>query len=271
MPHLDNPAGRLHALLAELTYQQNGLNTVVAGWAGALDVAESDVILHIGSVANLVPQIVDAVGRLEDEALIAPVARLRGTWSRAIFPLDHQFNGELRAVLPGEEALESLALVSASLHLLAPEGTVPGGPERANLGNQLRDLVEEISRSDDLPDELKQVLVSRLLDVDTAIAHIRVGGPASVQRAMEAVMGTVMFTAAEKRASQTSTMQKLWVALGVIWVAFSAGPKIQDSIEAWPKIVHEISSGQVVPADKDQPDQVEGVVDAGAPTREPPN
>jgi hypothetical protein len=35
-----------------------------------------------------------------------------------------RFNGQLGAVLPGDEALESLALVSAQLHLLAPEGLV---------------------------------------------------------------------------------------------------------------------------------------------------
>jgi hypothetical protein len=29
-------------------------------------------------------------------------------------------------------------------------------------------------------------------------------------------------------------------------VAFSAAPTIQESIEAWPKIVHEVSSGQIV-------------------------
>ncbi len=245
MPHYDNPAGRLHELLRQLS-EQNGRASLLVGWAAVLGVAEEDVILHIGGVADLVRQIQEAVDRVDEEALSAPVARLRDTWARPIFPPDHPFNGELRVVLPGDEPLQSLGLVSAQLHLLAPEGKVPDGDKLDELKQQIRDLVDEVGQSDELPDDLKHAIALRLMDVEKAIDHVHVGGPDAVRRAMEAVVGTVILTADSEKTAQSSAMQKLWVTLGVLWVAFNAGPKIQNNIEAWPKIVHEITSGQIV-------------------------
>lgn len=244
MPHYDNPAGRLHELLRQLS-EQSGRGTLVAGWAEVLGVSEQDVVLHIGGVADLVRQIQEAVDRADDEVLRAPVARLRNTWARPIFPPDHPFNGELGAVLPGAEALESLGLVSAQLHLVAPEGEVPDGDKLDELKEQLRDLVEEVRQSDELPGDLKDAIAERLTDVEKAIEHVHVGGPDAVRRAMQVVVGTVAFTADPTKVARISAMQKLWATLGILWVAFNAGPKIQDSIEAWPKIVHEITSGQI--------------------------
>jgi len=210
------------------------------------------VILHIGSVADLVRQIQETVDRVGEEALRAPVVRLRATWAKPIFPPDHPFNRELAAVLLGDEPLQSLALVSAQLHLLAPEGEVPDDDKLNELQEQVSNLIDEVRHSDELPDDLRRAIASRLMQVREAVEHVHVGGPDAVRRAVEAVTGTVV-AKADPHTSRTSTVQKVWVTLGVVWVAFSAGPKIQDSLEAWPKIVQELSSGQIV-GQADNPD-----------------
>lgn len=246
MPHYDNPAGRLHELLTQLSEQNDDRESLVVAWAGVLSVPQGDLILHIGGVADLVRQIQEAVDRVGDEILRAPVRRLRETWARPIFPTDHAFNAELRAVLPGPESLESLGLVSAQLHLLAPEGKVPDGDELNELQQQVRDLIDEVRQSSELPDYVKDAIASRLMGVDKAIEHVHIGGPDAVRRAMEAVLGTVILADEPAKTAKTSAVQKVWVTIGVIWIAFNAGPKIQASIEAWPKIVHEVTSGEIL-------------------------
>lgn len=245
MPYYDNPAGRLHELLRRL-HEQNTRESLLKGWAAVLSVPEADVILHIGDVANLVRQIQEAVDAADEEVLHAPVRRLRDTWARPIFPPDQPFNGELRHVLPGDQSLESLGLVSAQLHLIASEGNVPDRDKLDELKHQVRDLIDEIHQTDEFSDDLKRVIASRLMDVEKAIGLVHVGGPNAVQSAMEAVVGTVLFRADPGKTGRAPAMQKLWATLGVLWVAFNAGPKIQDSIEAWPKIAYAITSGKAV-------------------------
>jgi hypothetical protein len=241
--YYDNPAGRLHALLIRLIDQPpNG--AILGAWANVLEVDRQDVVLHIGGVADLVRQIQAAVDELDDEVLSAPVARLRGAWAKPIFPSEHAFNTALGKVLPSTEALESLALVAAQLHLRAPEGKVPDDEALANLKKQVRDLVDAVREADDLSDDVKQAIVGRLIDVEKAMEHVHVGGPDAVRRAMEAVMGAMARTA-NPMTARSASLQKLWVTLGVLWVAFSAAPTTQASLETWPTIVHEITSGQI--------------------------
>lgn len=244
MPLYDNPAGRLHELLRKLSEQSTN-NGLGVSWGHVLGVPANEVQFHISDVAGLVPQIEDAVDRLDDDDLRAPVRRLRNIWMRAILPSDQAFNGQLGPVLPPREALESLALVSKQLHLLASEGNVPEEDRLEQLREQLLALVDEVRQSADLAENLRQAIVARLMDLAKAIEHVHVGGPDAVRLAMEAVAGTVMLSTDPLGASKTTAVKKMWATLGVVWVAFSASPAIHASIEAWPKIVREISSGQL--------------------------
>jgi hypothetical protein len=244
----DNPAGRLHALLIQIEKQDPNAS-ILSAWSKVLGVAKQDVVLHIGEVADLVRQIQEAVNEIGEDFLTAPVARYRADWAKPIFAPEHPFNAALQKVRPGGGSLESLHSVAAHLHTLAPEGKVPDADERDDLQEKVRDLVDAIREADDLPDDVKHAVVERLLDVDRAITHIKVGGPEAVSRALEAVMGTMARTAANPMTARSASIQKLWATLAVIWVSFNAGPKIQDSIEAWSTIVHETTSGQIEHAD----------------------
>jgi hypothetical protein len=242
VPYYDNPAGRLHDLLSRLA-QQPPKNSVLNGWAGVLGVDPEDVVVHLGRVADLVRQTQEAVDRAGEAALLPPVQRYRNAWARPIFPQDHAFSGVLEKVLPDEAALEALGLVSAQLHSIAPEGLVPDEDELNRLKSQIRDLIDAVQEADDVPDELKHLIVSRLRAVEEAVEHLDVGGPNAIRHATEAVMGSVLFTQ-DVGLAKSPTIKKVWTTLLIVWTVFSAGPTIQTSIEAWQDMVPSLSAAE---------------------------
>lgn len=249
MAYYDNPAGRLHELLRRLG-EQNPKDSVLSGWAAVLGVEPGEAIFLIGPMLDLVRQIEEAVERTGEEVLRGPVARLRATWARPMLAPDHEYNGALVHVLPGEESLQTLGLVSAQLHVLAPEGDVPDGDQLGELKHQVRELVDTVRGSDELPGEVKQVIAGRLIDVEKAIEHIHVGGPDAVRRAMEAVMGAVVHSATtDVSTARSRSMLNVFATIAAIYAVFTAGDEIQKNLEAWPKIVQEITTGEVMDAD----------------------
>lgn len=209
---------------------------MLAGWAAVLRVEQEDVVVHLGRVADLVRQIQDAVDHAGEEALLPPVQRYRDSWARPIFPQNQAFNATLEKVLPGKDALEALDLISAQLHSIAPQGVIPEEDELALLKSQLRELIQGVQTADDVPEEVKRLILSRLRAVEDAVEHLDVGGPNAVRHAMEAVMGSVVFTQ-DVGVAKAPTIQKLWAMLLILWTAFSAGPTIQASIEAWQEML----------------------------------
>lgn len=209
---------------------------MLAGWAAVLRVEPEDVVVYLGQVADLVRQTQDAVERAGEEALLPPVQRYRDSWTRPIFPQDRAFDDTLRTVLPDPAALEALDLVSAQLHSIAPEGVMPDEDELERLKSQLRELIEGVRVAEDVPDEVKHLVISRLRAVEGALEHLDVGGPGAVRHATEAVMGSVVFSRENVRLAGSPTIQKIWATLLIVWTAFSAGPTIQASIEAWQKM-----------------------------------
>jgi hypothetical protein len=263
--YYDNPAGRLHELLRQFG-EQNPDGSVLAGWAAVLDVDEEEAILHIGPVLDLVRQIDEAVERTGEETLRDPVARLRATWARPMLAPDQQYNGKLGQVRLGKEPLQTLGLVSGQLHLLASEGEVPDSDRLNELKQQVRELVAAVRGSDDLPGEVKQAIAGRLIDVEKAIEHIHIRGPDGARIAMEAVMGAVVHSATTDPSTvRNPAMHKVMATIAAMCVVFTAGDPIQKNIEAWPKIVHEITTGEVVNADPNKNDAASD--DKGKPSR----
>jgi hypothetical protein len=247
MPYYDNPAGRLHDLLARLA-EQPQTGSVVGAWAGVLEVDEADIAVHLGRVAELVRQIQEAVDQADEPALLAPVQRFRAVWTRPIFPEDQPFSAQLSKVLPDATAMEALNLVSAQLHSIAAEGKVPSEDELAQLKSELRDLIDNVEAADDIPPDLKHLFISRLRSVEQAIEHLKVGGPNAIRHAMEAVIGSVVYAEDPAAVAKSQTFKNVMATLLIIWSVFSAGPDIQQSIEAWRDIVPVLSAGPEQPS-----------------------
>jgi hypothetical protein len=243
MAYYDNPAGRLHDLLARLRESPES-NSVISAWADVLGVEQDKVVVHLGPVADLVRLIQNAADRSGEQALLAPVGRYRTAWARPIFPVDQAFDAPLRKVLPDGAAMEALDTVSALLHATAPDGVVPGEEELEARKAELRNLIDEVEVATEIPDELKHLLIDRLRDVEQAIEHLNVGGPGAVKRAMEAAMGS-LFTMPQtgQAAAKSPTVRKMVTTLWVIWAIFSAGQAVHQSIEGWAETVQMVTAG----------------------------
>jgi len=183
--------------------------------------------------------------------LIAPVLRYRAAWARPIFPKDQPFSGKLEKVLPDEAAMEALDLLSAQLHSTAPEGSVPDEEELDRLKSEVRNLIDGVEAADDIPPEVKHLLISRLRAVEEAMTHLNVGGPRAIRHAMEAVIGSVIYTEDPGSVAKSQTFKKVASTLLVIWSVFSAGPAIEHSLEAWQHIPALVSGTHQPPQEAD--------------------
>ena len=253
MPYYDNPAGRLHGLLIKLA-EQPGNGSLLDAWAAVLDIAAEDIAVHLGEVAVLVRETQEAVNNAGEAALLPMVSRFRDAWAQPIFPQSHAFSDRLDRVLPDQNSLDTLGVVSAHLHAIAPEGSVPSDSELGRRKEELRSLIDEVGAATDIPHELKHLLIVRLRGVEEAIDHLNVGGPGAVQRAMEAVMGSV-FTNPEARraAAKSPTVKTMFTTLWVIWAIFSAGQPVHDSIEGWGDTIQMLSPGPEEPSQESAP------------------
>lgn len=132
--------------------------------------------------------------------------------------------------------------MSEHLHLIASEGEVPDDGDLENLKAELRDVIDGVQDADDIPDEIRHLIISRLRGVEEAIDHLAVGGPKAVQRAIEAVMGSVAFTQ-DRKVWESPAVRKIWVTLRVAWVLFAAGATAHAAIDGWTDMVPLLNAG----------------------------
>jgi hypothetical protein len=252
MAQYDNPAGRLHQLLSHLVAGPN--TSVVDAWAKVLDVPPGEVRLRLGEVARLVEHVDVAAQASGRGALVAAVARHRGTWMNAILPEGQALGSSVASVKPDAESLEALDLVSEVLHEAAPEGSIPDAEARQDLVAQVARVREDIVEAEDLPDGVKHLLITRLSHMQQALEQVAVGGPDSVRLASEALAGAIVLQ--EPGTFRSSTMKRVAAVVGAVWIAFSAGPTIQNSLEAWSDLFRgELAAG---PQQEREPTDEEG-------------
>lgn len=229
VPHLDNPAGRLHELLTQLC--ANPQQQLLHQWGQVLEVSLEDVPLHLGDVGALVREIDAIANSLDVRPISAALRRYRPEWSRPIFPTDVKFTDQVARVAPSAAGLEALDLLAEQLHMLAPEGQIPDESRLEELRAAIVALIEDVRATEDFSADIRHLIEDRLRSILHAIDHVAVGGPEAVRLATEALLGGVGVRALQ--ATQSPTWGKMLATLGAVWIAFSAGPTVQNSIDAW--------------------------------------
>jgi hypothetical protein len=251
----DNPAGRLYELLRKLS-EVTPDTPVVKAWAQVLNVPNRNVPLHLARVGQLVADVQEAVDKADAGAFSVTVTRYRDDWANAIFPTAHAFTVAVKNVRPGAVALEALAGVATHLHAVASEGKIPDETELEHLKEQVRNLLEEVKESTDLPDNVKHLLTIRLTGVLSAVQQVAIGGPNAVRFATEALVGAIAVQG--PGTSRSGTAKRVVATLGIIWVAFSAGPTVQNSLEAWSGLFHgELDSGATHATNSHEPERAD--------------
>jgi hypothetical protein len=250
---LNNPAGRLYALLSQLKMQQQG--SIKEAWSQILGVSQDRVSRHMSEVARLVWELDRVVSNDDMELVAAPFQRHKPVLLEAAFPMVRGFDEPVGNIIPPEEAYENLGLLAKYLATAAPEGPIPSDEERADLLERLQELIDEVAADEELPDNVMRLVLERLRAVRDALDNIRVGGPGSVQRATETLLGAAFASSVmNEKAKKSKSLGRVVAVVGAIWLAFTTGPNVQKSLDAWTAVYDDLSSGQaqIQPPAQDQ-------------------
>jgi hypothetical protein len=252
-PSINNPAGRLYALLVQLREFRG--NAIQQAWAATLGVDPADVTRHMSGVARLVWELDRVLSTPGMERAAAPITRYKPSLLEAAFPIATRFDSDVAAIIPPDEAYDALGLLADYLATAAPEGPIPSGEEQADLLEKLQGLIDEVA-AEELPDNVMRLVLERLRGVQEALENMRVGGPGAVQRATEALLGAAFASSVtSERAGKSKAMGRVIAVVGAMWIAFTAGPTTQQSLEAWTTTFKDLTSGpaQIQPAQAQPP------------------
>ena len=239
-------------LIGELRSMQD--EAISAAWEKILGVPADRVGENIGVVAQIVPQLDQAV---QGERQAAVVAQYRQEWLTATFPLAQPFNQPVKSILPSDQSYLALGGIVDGMAADASDGVVPSEGERNTLSDLLQVAIEEVN-ADDLPQEIAHLILQRLSDVETALRHIRLGGPAAVKHATEALMGAVdTARATDERAWAAPSLKRVAAIAGVAWTIFTAPVQIKPALMEWEGYARELTPAHVHVVQKTAPLQIE--------------
>lgn len=243
MAKLDNPAGRLHAILTEY-HAAAAQNVCVADtWAKVLEVPRGEVPIALTEVAGLIPAVQTAVNHSGDSAQIATVDHYRSMWARPVIAPEHPMD---TTPSPGKDlvnagSLVALGLLSSFLSSTRSEGTVPGQTCLTDLTAEVVAAIDELASDEDLPSEIRRLVRDRLEDILWALDKIRFRGPDAARAAAERLAFVTMIAPEEARAR--ASMKKALKAGGCVWAALLSGPAVEPGIEAWSHIFGALGRG----------------------------
>lgn len=229
-------------LLTELMQQNQGLQ-LRAAWSNVLNVPLPEVQFGPRGLPRVASLVLGAGrnARQAEEQIALPVRPLLiDEWARPVWVPGGQLDGVLQHFGVSSEALAYLDSVAKVLQKAENQAELPTADELAEILEQVADLAQLVEASDDLPDDVKKALLRRIAQLRTAINFVRIGGPEDVQDAVEQLLGATVVRAG--RMPTATAKNVLRVALAV-FAAFAAGPQVQASLEAWPKVIEKLAPG----------------------------
>lgn len=240
--NLDNPAGRLHAILREYRESAQDQVTIRQTWAGVLGVEQDRVPVALTEVAGIIPAIEAAVSRSGEESQQEVFDHYVYQWAYAITTPDHP-TGQTPS--PGKElvdpgALAALGGLSSFLCFTASEGHLPNPEQLQSLRERLLETIDEATVAEDIPPELRRELLDRLHEILWAIDHLRVGGPSAASAAAERLVGAV---AIREDGHRLPIVRRALQAAAAAWTLFKTGSTLTKELESWREILRELPPG----------------------------
>jgi hypothetical protein len=114
---------------------------------------------------------------------------------------------------------------------------------------QVREVVDGVRAAEDIPDDLKHIIILRLQDVDDALEHLDIGGPSAVRHATEAVLGSMALMTRGTSLIRSEAIRKVCAVVVVAWTTFSAPATIENSLGPWEKVIPELTAAIEEPFD----------------------
>lgn len=244
MAQLNNPAGRLLALLRAYQESASEDESILVTWAGVLGVEDHPTALaQLPYVAALLPAIDQAVGLSGQGELQQLVATFRPFWLRAVFfPEWHGVQTPSPgAQLIDEGSLAALGGLSVHLSATASEGLIPPEASVRDLRGTVLEAIDHLKGADELAAAVRELLLARLHEVLWALDHLSMGGPGAVTAATERLAGAVAVQVPQSERVK-SPVARLLAVVGAVWVVFKHGPEAKDALVAWTEVARSIAN-----------------------------
>lgn len=190
----DNPAGRLHNLLEKYlaAKQANPGLSVSKIWRICLELKSDDeTLIAVLRVASLIPDISSAArlygSETGDTSAVDAVNLYLADW---LVPLTLPSAGADRGLARGtgeisSAAMTALASVSTTLSLWMPQGSDLEPDYRAKIRDAVETVIRLVRQDDDLPKELKLMMLERLYSLLQAFNDFDISGVEGVARACD--------------------------------------------------------------------------------------
>jgi hypothetical protein len=232
--NLDNPAGRLHALLSAYNDAVVADRTRREAWALVLGVDASVVLMQLWEVEALLYSTYAAVARSDkSDAFRASFRHHVEHWGEP-FKTDLDYP----SAHLDKSALVALDTISSFLSESASEGVLPETGEIQSLKDELLAVIQETKETEDAPIEVRQLIVERLYQIVWALDHVHIGGPDAVKAAVERLAGSLVITGPETATSAPA--RRSGKIIKKVWFAFLSGPVVEAALEAWPDVAERI-------------------------------
>lgn len=236
MAAYDNPAKRLYALLSAYRDLANVNNSIRVTWAAVFECDLTDVALRLAETAYLVGDLTREVHAAGDTFQIDAVAHFGPKWAAPlVLP---SFNPD-QTQSPGKslidaDALVALGGVASYLAAARPHVILPDTDAVAKARSHISEALELLAATDELPSDVRQVLIDRLHEVLWTLDRVGFLGAEPVTAAMERFAGAVLVNA--PTTGRSKTINKAMAIVFAAWAVFMSGPRIDNAIEAWKHI-----------------------------------
>jgi hypothetical protein len=196
--YLDNPAGRIVAILQAARVVVGNSPNAFEGWARTFSIdinskkGEAEVFHRMLEVDRLIDDLEKEVQSIEDEEeredFLRPIPRLR-----AITPISQArslpFPDLINPISEGDMTV--LGFCSRHLHRLRAEARADEA-ELETLGKEVDDLFNEVSSSTTLDPELRTFLLTQIESIRRGIQDYRIGGLARLRETLGDVLGATL-------------------------------------------------------------------------------
>lgn len=240
MPKLDNPAGRLHAVLTRFRAVQaaNQSSSLISVWQVVLESQSTETALvDLASTASLIPEIAAAVRRSGHPEQLEVFETFANEWLHMLLaPRVDLYGSPASSVKVSTGGLAVLGGLASFLSATAPEGPVPDADARGKLRAKVEELIAEIVADDSLPAGIKRMALDHAYRLAEALDHFRIGGPGAVLAATERLVGSLAIASPDVK--QHGVWTRVVAVAGACWTAFTlGGPATQTALESWTEVI----------------------------------
>lgn len=212
---LNNPAGRLHRVFAQLASIEENVSMDEA-WAKVFGIDDGNSVEmteHLSEVASLLRDCITAAHSMSHFGNVHDLLVDLHYWGRTTFGIgaDRQASQAVSNYLP-PHAVATLSMLSTTLQAHVPE--IGFGPSftRAAFDQARLDidtLIGEISEDDELPSELRTRIVRKLWEASTSFRFVEYRGVERLVRDLHEVNETLQPRKQLRSTQSESVMKKL--------------------------------------------------------------